>query len=428
VCRTFAGLFAALGLMSLQAAEGPPPPELPPPGQLVFRQPINIGWADEVTPSAPPGFIVERFADGLDHPRWLYVLPNDDVLVAQSQTETMGGFPDTILAQLTKQGLLGKSPNNIILLRHTNTGTEKYVFIEGLNQPFGMALIDSSLFVANTNGVVRFAYRNGQTRIDAQPEKILGIPAGEQSGHWNNHWTRNIVVSPDRRSLFLAVGSATNINQNGDEHPERAAIWRLDPDGRNKKLFATGLRNPVGMDFDPATGNLWTTVNERDGLGELTPPDYLTRVVDGAFYGWPYVYFGTYPDPTHLRLDPDAVRSAQSSARVPDLAVDAHSVPLGLLFYRGQQFPASYRKGAFVARRGGVSRTRFVGLDVIFVSFNDGQARGYESFLSGFVADYDQGTVYGRPVGLAMLADGSLLVSDDSAGIIWRVSFTGIDD
>jgi len=284
-------------------------------------------------------------------------------------------------------------------------------------------LMGGNLLVANTDALLRFPYRDGQTRLDAVPEKLLDIPAGEQSGYGNNHWTRNLVASPDGRNLYLSVGAATNVNENGNEHPERAAIWRLDADGRNKTIFATGLRNPVGMDFDPVTGDLWATINERDGLGENVPPDYLTRVVEGAFYGWPYVYFGTYADPTHARLNPARVRAAQRSARVPDLAIGAHSVPLGLLFYRGEQFPESYRRGAFVARRGGVSRARFIGIDVVFVSFDRGQAQRIDPFLTGFVADYDRGTVQGRPVGLAMLPDGSLLVSDDSAGIIWRVRF-----
>lgn len=336
----------------------------------------------------------------------------------------MGGFSAELIAALKKQGVFGKSPNNIILLRKTSSGVTKHRFIEGLNQPFGMALIGEHLLVANTDALLRFPYRDGQTHVDAVPEILLEIPAGGQSGQWNNHWTRNLVVSPDGRNLYLSVGAATDINRDGKDHPERAAIWRLDTDGRNKVIFASGLRNPVGMDFDPVTGDLWTTVNERDGLGEDVPPDYLTRVVDGAFYGWPYVYFGTYEDPTHARLHPDRVRAAQNSARVPDVAVGAHSVPLGLLFYRGEQFPDSYRRGAFVARRGGVSRTQFIGIDVVFVSFDGGQAQGLDPFLTGFVADYDQGTVHGRPVGLAMLPDGSLLVSDDTAGIIWRVRFS----
>jgi glucose/arabinose dehydrogenase len=382
------------------------------------------GWSADGAPLAPPGFIVERFADGLESPRWLYVLPNNDVLVAQARTERMARFSDELNAELTRQGVFGKSPNNIILLRSTSTGVSRHRFIDGLNQPFGMVLVDGNLLVANTDALVRYPYQEGQTRIDTAPEKLLDIPAGKQSGGWNNHWTRNIVASPDRRSLYLSVGAATNIDKNGNEHPERAAIWRVDADGWRKSIFATGLRNPVGMDFDPVTGDLWATVNERDGLGEDVPPDYLTRVVEGAFYGWPYVYFGTYADPTHAKLHPDRVRTAQRSARVPDLAIGAHSVPLGLLFYRGNQFPEDYRHGAFVARRGGVSRARFVGIDVIFVSFERGQAEHFAPFLTGFIADYDQGAVYGRPAGLAMLADGSLLVADDSAGIIWRVRFS----
>ena len=417
-------VLASAWICPVRAATGPAVPDLPPPGPPVFRAPVMIGWPAGGAPSAPPGFIVERFAEGLESPRWIYVLPNDDVLVAQARTEKMGSFSAELNAELTRQGVFGKSPDNIILLRNSGSGVAQHRFIEGLNQPFGMVLMNGNLLVANTDALVRYPYREGQTRIDAVPEKLLDIPAGGQPGRWNNHWTRNIVASPDRRSLYLSVGAGTNIDKAGNEHPERAAIWRLDADGRGKSIFATGLRNPVGMDFEPLTGNLWATVNERDGLGEAVPPDYLTRVVAGAFYGWPYVYFGTYADPTHVKQNPERVRLAQRSARVPDLAVGAHSVPLGLLFYRGTQFPERYRRGAFVARRGGVSRARFIGIDVIYVSFDRGQAEDFVPFLTGFVADYDQGTVHGRPVGLAMLADGSLLVSDDSAGIIWRVRFT----
>jgi glucose/arabinose dehydrogenase len=406
-----------------RSADGPLVPDLPPVSQGVFRQPVIIGWSANEAPKAPPGFVVEKFAGNLKFPRWLLVLPNGDVLVSQARTETLGGISPDLTKALTRQGVLGTSPNTIILLRQTDDGLMRSTFLGGLSQPFGMLLLGDYIYVANTDALVRYRYHRGARQIDSPPEQLLEIPSGEQTSYWNNHWTRNLIVSPDHTKLYLSVGAATNVNEKGVDHPERAAIWELNPDGSGKRLYATGLRNPVGMDTDPFTGELWATVNERDGLGEDVPPDFLTRVVDGAFYGWPYVYFGTYPDPTHARLNPKQVAEAQKTARVPDLALGAHSVPLGLLFYRGNQFPEKYRRGAFVARRGGESRVRLLGFDVVFVPFADGAPVGVvEPFLTGFIEDYDQGTVHGRPVGLAMLPDGSLLVSDDTANIIWRVS------
>lgn len=426
VCIAAVAWFGALAIA--RPAGSPPVPDLPPLGQVVFRQATMLGWSENERPSAPPGFAVQKFADNLDHPRWLLVLPNGDTLVAQARTERLGGMSAEVIDALTRQGVLGASPNNIILIRSSETGTMQTEFLAGLSQPFGMALFDNHLYVANTDSLVRYRYPDGATRIDSVPEKLLDVPAGEQTNHWNNHWTRNVVVRPDGKKLYLSVGAATNVNANGSDHPERAAIWELNPDGSGKRLYATGLRNPVGMDFDTFTGDLWTTVNERDGLGEDVPPDFLTRVVDGEFYGWPYVYFGTYPDPTHTELNPDKVAESQETARVPDLALGAHSVPLGLLFYRGQQFPERYRNGAFVARRGGVARSELLGFDVIFVPFANGAPSGViEPFLTGFIEDPEKGTVHGRPVGLAMLPDGSLLVTDDAAHVIWRVSYSATD-
>jgi glucose/arabinose dehydrogenase len=400
---------------------GPAVPELSAPGMGGFRRAVMVDWGD-MTPTAPPGFVVERFADGLDHPRWLYVLPNGDVLVAQARTETMDGFAPGVIEELTKQGLFGPSPNTIVLLRADGSDVTRHVLLDNLRQPFGMALLNGWLYVANTDSLVRYPYRLGQKRIDAPAELIATLPAGERTADWNNHWTRNVVVSPDGNKLYVSVGSATDVDADGNEPPERAAIWQMDPDGSNRRLFATGLRNPTGMDFEPATGALWATVNERDGLGNDVPPDYVTAVVDGAFYGWPYAYFGVYPDPTQLQRAPERVATAVRNARVPDLALGGHSVPLGLLFYSGAGFPEPYTDGAFVARRGGVGSTELHGYDVVFLPFADGRPTGeIQPFLTGFIADPEEGTVRGRPVGLARLADGSLLVSDDAAHVIWRV-------
>ncbi len=406
--------------------DGPPVPELAPVGTSSFRAPEIIGWANGKSPVAPPGFVVRRFAGNLDSPRWLLVLPNGDVVVSQSRTERLAGMSDDVIAALTRLDFLGPSANNIILLRDTNDGITQSMLIDALNLPHGMLFLDGYLYVANTDALLRFPFRVGQARIDAPAEKILSIPAGEKTNYWNNHWTRNIIASADKQKIYLTVGAGTNANENGVENPERAAIWELNPDGTGKRLYATGVRNPVGIDLEPVSGELWATVNERDGLGEDVPPDFLTRVVDGAFYGWPYVYYGTYPDPFHAKANPDKVAAAQKRARVPDLALGGHSVPLGLRFYRGRDFPEKYRRGAFVARRGGVGRAEFLGYDVVFIPFENGAPTGViEPFLTGFIADRKLGTVHGRPVAVAELADGSLLVTDDAGNAVWRVSYAG---
>ncbi len=427
-------MLLSLALLILSAAASgsvvadPSVPALPPPGPSVFRLPQLVPWPAGAAPQAPAGFRVERFATGLDNPRWLHVLPNGDVLVAQSRTEGMNGMPPDVVAVLGRQGVFGRSANSILLLRPSPAGLERHVLVDKLRQPLGMLLHRGFLYVANTDGLLRFPFRVGDTRIRVAPEPVIAIPAGG----YNNHWTRNVIASPDGSRLFLSVGSGTNVNEEGVEPPDRAAIWELSADGSGKRLFATGLRNPVGMAFEPVTGALWATVNERDGLGQHVPPDYLTRVVDGAFYGWPYVYFGTYVDPIQQKLNPAAVQDAQRRARVPDLALGAHSVPLGLHFYRGHRFsegfsegfPERYRGGAFIARRGGGSREEFLGFDVLFVPFKAGVPSGApEAFLDGFIADNATARVYGRPVGLAELPDGSLLVADDAGNTLWRVAY-----
>lgn len=404
--------------------DGPAVPDLPAVGASTFRPPQVIGWPADKTPVAPPGFVVHRFAGNLDSPRWLLTLANGDVLISQSRTERLAGMSDDVIAALTELNVLGPSANNIILLRDTGDSVLRSTLIEGLNLPHGMLLLGEYLYVANTDALLRFPFRPGQVRITAPAEKVIAIPAGELTNYWNNHWTRNIIASANGSKIFVTVGAGTNANENGIEHPERAAIWEIEPDGSGKRLYATGLRNPVGMDLEPVTGDLWTTVNERDGLGEDVPPDFLTRVVDGSFYGWPYVYFGTYPDPFHARANPGKVAVAQETARVPDLALGGHSVPLGLRFYHGNRFPKKYRSGAFIARRGGVGRAEFLGYDVVFVPFENGAPTGaIEPFLTGFIADRALGTVHGRPVAVAETPDGSLLISDDAGNTVWRVSY-----
>jgi len=331
----------------------------------------------------------------------------------------MSGMPPEVISLLTRQGVLGPSANSIVLLRPTHGRVDRYTLLDNLHQPFGMLALDGYLYVANTDALVRFPFRVGDTKISSPAEQVIDLPAGR----YNNHWTRNVMATPDGSRLLVTVGAGTNVNEEGVDPPDRAAIWEIRPDGSGKRLLATGLRNPVGLAYEPVGGELWTTVNERDGLGEDVPPDYLARVVDGAFYGWPFVYFGTYADPVQAKLNPAEVERARQTARVPDVALGAHSVPLGLHFYRGSAFQDRYRRGAFVARRGGGSRTVFIGFDVVFVPFRDGLPSGpAEPFLSGFIADNGQAQVYGRPVGLAELPDGSLLVADDAGNTVWRVA------
>ena len=278
-----------------------------------------------------------------------------------------------------------------------------------------MALVGDELYVANTDGVVRFPYREGQTRIDAPGELILPLPAGG----YNNHWTRNIIASPDGQKLYVSVGSASNVGEYGmDEEIRRANILEINPDGSGEKVFASGLRNPNGMDWAPETGALWTAVNERDGLGDDLVPDYITSVRDSGFYGWPYSYYGQNEDPRRAGERPDLV----ARAIVPDYALGSHTASLGLVFYDGDSFPERYRGGAFIGQRGSWNRSEFSGYKVVFVPFDGGQPSGApEDFLTGFIADPERGEAYGRPVGLALLPDGSLLVADDAGNTVWRV-------
>lgn len=416
-----AGCLIAAGALA-RPADSPPVPELPSPGVSAFRLPTIVPRPTGSLPVAPDGFVVEPWAGPLDAPRKLLVLPNGDVLVAQARTERMGGMADEVVAMLAERGILGPSPNQITLVRETPQGTVALPLLEGLNQPFGLLLHEGWLYVANTDSLVRVRYTPGHDQVQGTPEKILALPAQAP----NNHWTRNLALAADGRSLLVTIGAATNANEDGSEPPDRAAIWLVNPESGTHELLATGLRNPVGLDFDPASGVLWTTVNERDGLGEEVPPDYLTAVVPGADYGWPWVYFGSYPDPVLNARDPRRVAAAAASARVPDLALDAHSVPLGLRFYRGDVFPPRYRGGAFVARRGSVGRSELRGYDVLYIPFADGRPSGPpEPFLTGFIADPAAGTVYGRPVYVAETTDGALLLSDDAAGMIWRVRYAG---
>jgi glucose/arabinose dehydrogenase len=418
------GMAVAAAGAPLAAAEPAPAPELPPP----FATPsaVNfsklIGWPEGKTPEAPPGFTVSLYAGGLDYPRWLYVLSNGDVLVSEARTEPekLSGVTDAeALRGLKESGYLGKSANRITLLRDGDGDGRpelKKIFIGNLNQPFGMVLVGDMFYVANTDAVVRFPYEMGQTEITAAGETIVDLPAGG----YNNHWTRNIVANADGSKLYVSVGSATNVDEEGIDAktPERAAILEVNPDGSGKRIFASGLRNPNGMDFAPGTDVLWTAVNERDGLGDDLVPDYITSVKDGAFYGWPYSYFGQHEDPRHEGKRPDLV----AKAVVPDYPVGAHTASLGLAFYDGEAFPERYRGGAFIGQHGSWNRSEFAGYKVLFVRFADGRPSGPpEDFLTGFIANEATKEVYGRPCGVAVLPDGSLLVADDAGNKIWRM-------
>lgn len=378
--------------------------KLPPPfATPSVRNPSKvIGWPRGRMPKAAPGFEVNLFAENLDNPRQAYVLPNKDVLVVEATRE----WPDRPQ----------KSANRITLFRDTTGDGKPDVrtpFLTGLNMPHGMLLLDSWFYVANTDAVVRYPFRGG-TRIDSKGEKILDLPAG-------GHYTRNLVAHPNGRKLYVAVGSATNVDEQriDEKDPRRAAILEINPDGSGMRVFANGLRNPVGMDWEPQTKTLWTVVNERDLLGDDLVPDFLTSVKEGAFYGWPYSYFGQNEDPRKKGERPDLVAKAIK----PDYALGSHTAALGLAFYTGKTFPQRYHGGAFIGMRGSWNRSKMAGYKVAFVPFRSGKPAGpLEDILTGFVADEAKFEAYGRPVGVTVAADGSLLVADDAGGKIWRVS------
>jgi glucose/arabinose dehydrogenase len=314
---------------------------------------------------------------------------------------------------------LRKSANRIVLLRDADrdgVAEIRRVLLTGLNQPFGMAMVGDTLFVANTDAVMRFAYRPGAATAPGPGRKILDLPAGG----YNNHWTRNLLAARDGSKLSVSVGSASNAGEHGmQEEVRRANILEINTDGSGERVFGAGLRNPVGMSWNPATGALWTAVNERDRLGDGLVPDYITSVRAGGFYGWPYSYYGQHPDPRLAGQRPDLVAQAIS----PDYALGAHTASLGLAFYTHSAFPARYQGGAFVGQHGSWNRAAFSGYKVVFVPFRDGRPSGpAEDFLAGFMPNPASGVAHGRPVGVAVAADGALLVADDTGGMIWRVT------
>lgn len=372
------------------------PDSLPPPNatRSAVNPPRVVPMPEGATLALPPGFEVAVYAEGnLEEPRWLALAPNGDVFVAESRAGRI-----TILRDANKDGTID----------------ERLVFATGLTQPFGMAFWRDYFYVANTDSVVRFKYKPGQAKAEGNPEKITDLPGKG----YRQHWTRNIIFSPDGSKMYVSVGSESNVNVEPD--PRRAAISEYNPDGTGHRIFAAGLRNPVGMAFYPGTRQLWTTVNERDGLGDDLVPDYATAVKDGGFYGWPYSYIGQNKDPRRTEGREDLI----SRAIVPDVLIQAHSAALGIVFYDGKMFPREYQGNAFVALRGSWNRSKRTGYKIIQIRFNNGKpAGGYDDFIKGWSPDENSNEIYGRPVGLLVLKDGSMLITDDGANKIWRVTY-----
>ena len=402
-----------------QQAVGATPtiPTARPQGSMpTLKMPTARGWEPGQTPVAAPGLKVNAFATGLKHPRWINVLPNGDVTVAEAlflPGPIKSVFDYSMVSTMRRAAAVGVSPNRITLLRDANcdgVAETREAFLEGLSQPFGMALLGDTFYVGNTDGVVAFPYTTGATRITAPGRKLTAFKPG-------GHWTRSLLPSADGRKLFIGVGSFSNIGERGlDIEAGRACIYELDLATGSSRVFASGLRNPVGLAWEPRSGRLWTVVNERDGLGDETPPDYLTSVRDGGFYGWPYCYWGQTVD-DRVPQDPAAV----AKAIVPDYALGGHTASLGLCWLPAETLPG-FPEGMAIGQHGSWNRSTLSGYRVVFVPFVDGRPSGApRDILTGFLAP-DERVSYGRPVGVAIGPDGSLLVADDVGDVIWRVT------
>jgi glucose/arabinose dehydrogenase len=402
-----------------------PQPLLPEPRKSLIPT-IDIapaqGWAAGATPTAAPGLVVNAFASGLQHPRWLYVLPNGDVLVAETNAPAKPddgkGIKGWFMKKaMTKAGAGVPSANRITLLRDADgdgVAETRSVFLHDLNSPFGMALVGNTFYVANSDAVVKVPYVTGETSIATTPVTLSDLPGGAL----NHHWTKSLVASGDGGRLYVGVGSNSNVGENGmDKEAGRAAIWEIDPATGAHRVFASGIRNPVGMDWQPQTNALWVSVNERDEIGSDLVPDYMTSVRDGGFYGWPYSYYGEHVDARVKPQRPDLV----AKAIAPDYALGPHTASLGLTFYDGTLLPMPYRGGAFVGQHGSWNRKPPSGYKVIFVPFSGGMPSGEaQDVLTGFL-DAD-GNARGRPVGVAVDTRGALLVADDVGNAVWRVT------
>jgi len=354
-----------------------------------------VGWSADAKPIAPSGYRVEKFADGLQNPRWIYEAPNGDVFVAESQTTGTGANRISILRDANNDGI----------------AETKQVFLENLNKPLGMLVLDAFFYVGNTDGIWRYPYKEGDSKITVKGEKILSLPAGG----YNNHWTRNLLASADGSKIYVTVGSGSNVGEHGMENERRRAnVLVINPDGSGESVYAAGLRNPVGLAWEPSTGKLWTAVNERDELGDQIVPDYITSVEENGFYGWPYAYWGKHPDPRLKGQREDLV----AESIIPDFALGAHTASLGLAFSTSDKF----KPGAYVGQHGSWNRSQFVGYKVVYVPFENGMPTGeHQDFLTGFIKDEASSEVYGRPVGVSFSQKGYMLVADDAGNTIWTV-------
>ena len=421
-------LCAAAAAQTMPTGFGPNP-TLPAPERKLIPT-VNVAkaqpWPKGTYPVAAKGLAINAYAGGLDHPRWLYVLPNGDVLVAETNKppKKEEDKPDGVVAkvkgavmaqQMKKAGAGVPSANRITLLRGVGPkgeATSRSVFLDGLSSPFGMALVGNELFVANADALVKFPYKDGDTRITAKATKVADLPAG-----LNHHWTKGLVASPDGSKLYVSVGSNSNVGENGmDKEEGRAAIWEFDRATGKGRIFASGLRNPVGMAFHPESKVLWTSVNERDELGNDLVPDYMTSVKDGGFYGWPYSYFGQTVDTRPQPPRPDLVATALK----PDYALGAHTASLGLAFYDGNLMP-QFKNGALVGQHGSWNRKPHSGYKLIYVPFAGGTPNGPpQDVVSGFLSKNDR--AYGRPVGVAVDKTGAILLADDVGNVVWRIT------
>ncbi|WP_085682933.1 MULTISPECIES: sorbosone dehydrogenase family protein [unclassified Pseudomonas] len=424
-----AGGLAACGeSSSLQVSDGTgPSPKLPEPNKTLIPT-VNIapaiGWPAGAKPTAAAGTQVAAFAENLDHPRWLYVLPNGDVLVAETNAppkpDDSKGIRGWVMKKVMGRAGAGvPSPNRITLLRdadHDGVAETRTVFLQNLNSPFGMTLVGNDLYVADTDRLLRFNYEPGATEIKSQPIKVVDLPGGTL----NHHWTKNVIASKDGSKLYVTVGSNSNVGENGlDQEEGRAAIWEVDRATGNHRIFASGIRNPNGLAWEPQTGALWTAVNERDEIGSDLVPDYITSVKDGGFYGWPFSYYGQHIDVRVEPQRPDMV----AKAIAPDYAVGPHTASLGLTFAEGNRLPAQFKEGAFIGQHGSWNRKPHSGYKVIFVPFTAGKPSGTPvDVLTGFL-DKDENAL-GRPVGVVIDQQGGLLVADDVGNKVWRVSAT----
>jgi len=415
---------AALPAMAQQYPAGfGPNPNLPAPESSLIPT-MNIApaepWPQGTRPTPAAGLAATAYASGLDHPRWLYVLPNGDVLVAESNKPKNAPKENGVRAKV--QGLVQKeagagveSPNKIILLRGfkpDGTAETRTTFAQDLNSPFGMTLVGNELYIANADALWRFPYKTGETTLSGKGVKVMDLPAGI-----NHHWTKNVVASPDGKKLFVTVGSNSNVADKGMEIEKgRAAIWEYDIASGKSRIYASGLRNPNGMDFQPQTKVLWTAVNERDEIGNELVPDYITSVKEGAFYGWPYSYYGQHVDTRVKPQNPDLV----AKAIAPDYALGAHTASLGLAFYKADLMP-QFRNGALIGQHGSWNRKPHSGYKLIFVPFTNGKPSGPpQDVLTGFLSK--DGKAYGRPVGVAIDKTGAILLADDVGNIVWRIT------